>query len=40
MVWPWEQFNWGVFWAIIAATIVLAVLYFLILLIFSLSTRL
>lgn len=18
MVWPWEQFNWGVFWAFIA----------------------
>ncbi len=19
MVWPWEQFSWGIFWAIIAA---------------------
>lgn len=19
MVWPWEQFNWGVFWAIVFA---------------------
>ena len=21
-MWPWEAFNWGVFWAIIAAGIV------------------
>jgi hypothetical protein len=19
MVWPWHEFNWGVFWALIAA---------------------
>jgi hypothetical protein len=19
MVWPWQEFNWGVFWAIVAA---------------------
>jgi hypothetical protein len=19
MVWPWEQFNWGIFWAALAA---------------------
>jgi len=19
MVWPWNEFNWGVFWALIAA---------------------
>jgi len=29
MVWPWEQFNWGVFWAIIAGLIVVGILRFL-----------
>ena len=19
MIWPWEQFSWGVFWAVLAA---------------------
>lgn len=22
MVWPWEQFDWGMFWALIAAFVV------------------
>jgi hypothetical protein len=22
MVWPWQEFNWGVFWAIIAAGLI------------------
>jgi len=28
-MWPWEAFNWGVFWAVVAAGIVLAVLLLL-----------
>jgi hypothetical protein len=22
MVWPWQEFNWGVFWALIIAFVV------------------
>jgi hypothetical protein len=22
MVWPWQEFNWGVFWALVAAFVV------------------
>ena len=22
MVWPWNEFNWGVFWALIAAFVI------------------
>jgi hypothetical protein len=22
MVWPWNQFDWGVFWALIAAFVI------------------
>jgi hypothetical protein len=22
MVWPWQEFNWGVFWALIAAFLI------------------
>jgi hypothetical protein len=22
MVWPWNQFDWGVFWALIAASLI------------------
>jgi hypothetical protein len=21
-MWPWQQFNWGVFWALIAALVI------------------
>jgi len=28
-MWPWEAFNWGVFWAVVAAGIVWAILRFL-----------
>jgi hypothetical protein len=21
MIWPWEQFSWGVFWAVLAALV-------------------
>jgi hypothetical protein len=22
MVWPWNEFNWGVFWALIASLVI------------------
>jgi hypothetical protein len=37
MVWPWEQFDWGVFWAvtaaILAAVVIGSVVYVMVLLV-------
>jgi len=29
LAWPWEEFNWGVFWAILAAAAVCFVAWLL-----------
>ena len=25
-MWPWQEFNWGVFWALLAAALIIAVI--------------
>jgi NhaP-type Na+/H+ or K+/H+ antiporter len=29
MGWPWQEFNWGVFWAVLAALLVSALIRFI-----------